>query len=133
MATSKTQPMRPAEIELIDVVNDLEGLTASHSLSIDAVTDGLADEIAERERADAALTTRIGNEELTRASDDSVLSGRITTITDTTIPAIDDRIDAIVDVTIPALDDRVETLEGAIPLLDGRVTTLEGKAGNFLL
>lgn len=133
MAISKTQPMRPAEIALVDAVNELETLTASHTQSIGTLTEGLADEIADREQADTALTTRIAAEELTRASNDSALSARINTITDVTIPAIGDRIDTIVDDTIPALDDRVETVEGDIPILDGRVTALEGKAGDFHL
>ena len=63
MAISKTQPMRSAEIELVDSVNQLE-------------TD-LATEVDNRIDADNALGVRIDNEILAREGADTALGNRI--------------------------------------------------------
>ena len=63
MAISKTQPMRPAEIDLIDSVNQLE---------VD-----LAEEIANRRDADTSLGVRIDDEESARIAADITLDNAI--------------------------------------------------------
>lgn len=60
MAISKTQPMRSAEIEIVDKVNSLDVLTAAHTSSINTLSDDLADEISDREQGDANLQGQIG-------------------------------------------------------------------------
>ena len=63
MAISKTQPMRSAEIELVDSVNQLES--------------DLATEVVNRTNADTALGSRIDDEILDRQSADTALGNRI--------------------------------------------------------
>lgn len=63
MAISKTQPMRSAEIDLVDGFNQLES--------------DVADEILARQSADAALGGRIDDEILARQDADTSLGGRI--------------------------------------------------------
>lgn len=60
MAISKQQPMRPAEIDLIDAVNQHEQTLNAHTQSINTLTEDLADEIRDREAADTALQGQIG-------------------------------------------------------------------------
>lgn len=63
MPISKVQPMRPAEIELVDLVNTLEG--------------NLENEITDRENADKQLQQNIDNEAKTRATNDTTLQNNI--------------------------------------------------------
>lgn len=101
MAISKVQPMRPAEIELIDLANGLEtGLaqetadrkTADDTLqsNIDAEAKARSDtdtrlqqnidtEAATRETADATLQKAIENEETNRVEGDKTLQQNIET------------------------------------------------------
>lgn len=65
MAISKVQPMRPAEIELVDLANGLE--------------TGLAQEVSERKAADATLQTDIDAETKTRSDMDKLLQSNIDT------------------------------------------------------
>jgi len=60
MAISKTQPMRSAEIEILDKVNTLDNLTVEHTDSINTLTDNLADEILNRQTADTNIQEQIG-------------------------------------------------------------------------
>lgn len=60
MAISKLQPMRSAEIEILDEVNALDDLTAAHTNSINTLAEGLEDEISDREQGDANLQGQIG-------------------------------------------------------------------------
>lgn len=60
MAISKTQPMRSAEIDIIDEVNALDNLTSEHTNSISTLSDDLADEILYREQGDENLQGQIG-------------------------------------------------------------------------
>lgn len=77
MAISKQQPMRPAEIDLIDAVNQHEQTLNAHTQAINTLADDLADEISDRETADTALGARIDNEILARTNADTALGGRI--------------------------------------------------------
>ena len=77
MAISKTQPMRSAEIALVDEVNAQGDTLARHQQSINTLADGLADEISDRAAADLALGVRIDNEALARANGDAALQGQI--------------------------------------------------------
>jgi hypothetical protein len=77
MAISKTQPMRPAEIDLIEASNQHEQTLEAHAQSLDTLARGLADEINDRENADTALGERIDNETLARTHADTALGGRI--------------------------------------------------------
>lgn len=63
MPISKAQPMRPAEIKLVDLANALES--------------GLAQEITDRTNADTTLQTNINNETDAREAADTVLQGLI--------------------------------------------------------
>lgn len=71
MAISKTQPMRSAEIALVDTVNAQGDTLTLHQQSINTLAEGLADEISDRELADTALGNRIGAEEQARAQADA--------------------------------------------------------------
>lgn len=77
MAISKTQPMRSAEIEILDKVNELDTAVDSNTNSIGLLTDALGAEVSDRQLADTALSGRINNEVQQRESADSALSGRI--------------------------------------------------------
>lgn len=77
MAISKTQPMRPAEIDLIDAVNEHEQTLNAHTQALNTLSEDLADEIRDREAADTALGTRIDDEALARANGDADLQGQI--------------------------------------------------------
>jgi hypothetical protein len=61
MAISKTQPMRPAEIDLIDAVNTQENTLGIHTQSLNTLAEGLEYEIRDREVADNALQGKIGD------------------------------------------------------------------------
>lgn len=60
MAISKTQPMRPAEVALIDAVNAQEGTLGVHTQSLNTLAKGLESETENRERADTGLQAQIG-------------------------------------------------------------------------
>lgn len=60
MAISKTQPMRSAEIEILDKVNALDTLTAEHTSTINTLSGDLADEILDRAHGDENLQGQIG-------------------------------------------------------------------------
>lgn len=70
MAISKTQPMREAEIELVDAVNGTLD-------DISELTGALGQEIANRTQADTALGTRIDAEILARQQADTALANRL--------------------------------------------------------
>ena len=77
MAISKQQPMRPAEIDLIDAVNEHEQTLNAHTQSLNTLAQNLATEIDDREAADTALGGRIDVEALARANGDATLQGQI--------------------------------------------------------
>lgn len=77
MAISKQQPMRPAEIALVDASNAHELTLQAHTQSINTLAEGLTDEIGDREAADSALSVRIDNEALARGNGDAALQGQI--------------------------------------------------------
>ena len=67
MAVSKTQNERPAILSLIDLANQLEGESNTHARNIETLTDGLADEVSDREAADTLLGEAIQDEAAARA------------------------------------------------------------------
>lgn len=77
MAISKQQPMRPAEIDLIDAVNEHEQTLNLHTQSLNTLANGLASETSNREAADIALGVRIDNEAQARTNADTALGIRI--------------------------------------------------------
>jgi hypothetical protein len=77
MAISKQQPMRPAEIALVDASNQHDLTLQAHTQSIKTLADGLEDEISDRADGDTALGLRIDNEALARANGDASLQGQI--------------------------------------------------------
>lgn len=77
MAVSKTQNERPAIIALIDQGNDLEVASDAHAQNIETLTEGLADEIGDREQADTNLGARIDAEIRQRESGDDALGAII--------------------------------------------------------
>lgn len=81
MAISKTQPMRSAEIDLVDGFNQLESDVADEILARQnadaALGDRIDDEILARQSADTALGSRIDDEITNRTNADMALGGRI--------------------------------------------------------
>lgn len=77
MAVSKTQNERPAIIALIDLANALEIASNTHAQNISTLTEGLADEVSDRESADTALGDRIDTEIQQRVNGDSALGAII--------------------------------------------------------
>jgi len=77
MAISKQQPMRPAEIDLINAVNRHEQTLQLHTQSLSELAENLADETSDRELADIALGSRIDSEIQARANGDADLQGQI--------------------------------------------------------
>lgn len=77
MAISKQQPMRPAEIDLIDAVNAHEQTLNIHTQSLNTLAEGLANEIGDREDTDTALGVRIDVEIQARTNGDAALQGQI--------------------------------------------------------
>ncbi len=77
MAVSKTQNERPAIVALIDLANSLEVKTDVVERGIATLTEGLADEISDRESADALLTTTIENETNAREQADDIINATI--------------------------------------------------------
>ena len=67
MAVSKTQNERPAIVALIDLANQLEEDSNTHARDIQTLTEGLADEVRNREAADDLLEDAIGDEAEARA------------------------------------------------------------------
>lgn len=67
MAISKTQSERPAIIELIDAVNMNEPIVAQNVQNIAALTEGLADEVSNRDEADVRLGESVQAEADARA------------------------------------------------------------------
>lgn len=67
MAVSKTQNERPAIVALIDLANQLEVESNTHARNIETLTDGLADEVSDRDAADTLLEEAIRDEAEARA------------------------------------------------------------------
>lgn len=66
MAVSKHQNERPAIDALIDLANQLEGESNTHARNIETLTEGLADEVSDREAADTRLEESIESETTAR-------------------------------------------------------------------
>lgn len=89
MAISRTQPMRPAEIDLLDHMESAEGnieqlqedLEETNGV-VEELNRELDQEIVNRQLADTALGTRIDNETQTRARADTTLGNRLDTAED---------------------------------------------------
>lgn len=113
MAISKTQPMRPAEIELVDTVNAQDVTLANHTQGINQLSNRLTDEQAARINADTGLAQDLANETLEREQLYDSLSGRITN-------EQTDRIQA--DTT---LTNSLSATNQQVLLLSGEVTDLE--------
>ena len=79
MAISKTQPMRSAEIELVDAANDLDTRVTANATAIDGLSSALGTEVSDRAFADAQLSTRIDTEATQRLNADDALDARIDT------------------------------------------------------
>ena len=77
MAISKQQPMRPAEIALVDASNQHERTLQAHNQSLNTLAGNLANETSDREAADIALNTSINNEIQARTNGDAALQGQI--------------------------------------------------------
>lgn len=88
MAISKVQPMRPAEIQLVDLANQLETTTQSHTRSIATLTEGLADEISERESADTAIQSAITAETQARTQAVQTLTNNLASETQARTQAV---------------------------------------------
>lgn len=88
MAISKVQPMRPAEIQLVDLANQLETTTQSHTRSIATLTEGLADEISDRENADTALQDAITAETQARTQAVQTLTNNLASETQARAQAV---------------------------------------------
>lgn len=67
MAVSKTQNERPAITALIDAVNTTEPIVAQNVQNIATLTEGLADEVSDRQTADTRLDEAIQDEATARA------------------------------------------------------------------
>lgn len=77
MAISKTQPMRPAEIELVDTVNT-QGVTLSgNTLAIENLDSDLAAEVLARENEDSLLDGKITTEATNRTNADAAINAKI--------------------------------------------------------
>ncbi len=77
MAISKRQPMRSAEIDLVDAVNGLEQTTQTHTQSINTLAEGLANEIGNRERAITGVMNSLEAETIARQGADTALQNQI--------------------------------------------------------
>lgn len=89
MAISRTQPMRPAEIDLLDHMDSVEGdveqlqdnLKETNRV-VGELKRELGQEIVNRQQADTALGMKIDNETLARTQADALLSNRLDTAED---------------------------------------------------
>ena len=77
MAISKTQPMRPAEIELVEIVNTQISTLANHTQAIASLTDDLANEINTRQQSVNLLDGRITTETANRIANDNAINAKI--------------------------------------------------------
>lgn len=106
MAISKTQNERPAIIALIDSANALEIASNVHAENIATLTEGLADEVSDRELAIAGVQSIIGE-----GFSDQLTIAQSLSATNDAVSGIDD------DVT--ELQGNVESLQTAFNALSG--------------
>lgn len=104
MAISRQQPMRPAEIDLLDHMDSAEG-------NITQLQENLDQEVIDRQQADTALGTRINDETLARTQADTALGTRI-----------DDETLARTQADT-ALGNRLDTVDDAIIDINSRINT----------
>lgn len=106
MAISKTQNERPAIIALIDSSNALEIASNTHAENIATLTEGLSDEISDRELAIAGVQSIIGegfSDQLTIAQSLSATNAAVSSI----------------DGDVTELQGNVESLQTAFNALSG--------------
>lgn len=70
---SKSQPMRPAEIELVEQVNE-------NTTNVATLTAGLANEITDRTNADTTLQNNIDSERNARVAADNTLTTNLASV-----------------------------------------------------
>lgn len=80
MAISKTQPMRPAEIELVELANQLETDLDAAMADITQIESDLNSEITTRQSVDTTMNQRITTETNARELADNQFNVRITLI-----------------------------------------------------
>lgn len=109
MAVSKNQPMRPAEIDIID--------------NISTVETGISNEALARQNADSALQTNIDNEAFARRNADTTLQTNINN-------EIQARQNAVGNVQLN-LDSETIAREDADLALQGSITSLQTEIANL--
>lgn len=81
MEISKEQPMRPAEIQLVDLANELEKNLAQEikdrQKTDEALQKNIDNEAQTRQKTDTTLQTAITNEETNRVNNDNILQQNI--------------------------------------------------------
>lgn len=126
MAISKTQPMRPAEIELVDEVNRLTNASSSQAGQIASLNAAIETEALVRLNAVQDLQTQIGNGFAESSVTQSLsatnaqvlaLTNDVDTLEQTALPGIQTQIDTINQTTIPG----ITTALGDTALLDDTV------------
>lgn len=124
MAISKTQPMRPAEIELVNTVNAQTSTLANHTQAIADLNTGLATETSARTQADTTLDGKITAEENQRIAGDNAINAVIgdgfsdqNTITN----------------TLSATNQQVSSISDDLTDVQSDVTDLQSDVANLLL
>ena len=137
MAISKTQPMRSAEIEILDTVNDHTATLGIHQQSLNALAEGLADEISSREQADTTLGDAIEAEALTRRDADIAIQNQIGDgFADTTVTSVTNALSSAVQ----SISDEIgsgfsaqETIADAIGELEAAMGVVSAWQSRFRL
>ena len=149
MAISKTQPMRTAEIELVDTVNAQTITLANHTQAIADLNTGLDSEVDERLQADSLLDGKITTETNQRIAGDSLLDGKITTETNQRI-AGDAAINAVIgdgfsaqntitnslsetNQQVSLMNDDLNDVEGAVTGIQSDLAGIATDVANLLL
>lgn len=122
MAISKTQNERPAIIALIDSANALEIASNLHAENIATLTEGLADEVSDRELAIAGVQSIIGegfSEQLTIAQSVSGVQASVAAL-QTALNALSGalKIGATEEITVPANDSYSSSISYPQPFAD---------------
>lgn len=117
MAISKTQNERPAIIALIDSANTLEIASNVHAENIATLTEGLADEISDRELAIAGIQSIIGE-----GFSDQLTIAQSLSATNEAVSGIDDDVTDLqesvsgVQANVSALQTAFNALSGALKI-----------------
>lgn len=146
MAISKTQPMRPAEIELVDTVNSQAVTLTSHTNSLADLAEDIQAEARTRIQEDLALSDDIDTETTQRIAADSAITGIIGTGFDTThtiahsltatnqqLLLLTDEVDTL-DSDVDDVKDDLLTLSGSIADLDALNARIKiGNVANIVI